>query len=54
MQTVTEGTSVFLGALVGAAAGLGGGGFAAIASLRASQLAARAPWVSFSTKLAMR
>jgi hypothetical protein len=43
MQNVTEGTSVILGALVGAAAGLAGGGFAAIASLRASQLAARAP-----------
>jgi len=40
---VTEGTSVILGALVGAVAGLGGGGFAALASLRASQLAARAP-----------
>jgi hypothetical protein len=40
---VTEATSVILGALVGAAAGLAGGGFAALASLRASQLAARAP-----------
>lgn len=40
---MTEGTSVILGALVGAAAGLAGGGFAALASLRASQLAARAP-----------
>ena len=40
---VTEATSVILGALVGAAAGLGGGGFAALASLRPSQLAARAP-----------
>ncbi len=51
---VTEGTSVILGALVGAAAGLAGGGFAALASLRASQLAARAPWVQFCTKSAMR
>lgn len=40
---MTEGTSAILGALVGAAAGLAGGGFAALASLRASQLAARAP-----------
>jgi hypothetical protein len=40
---LTEATSVILGALVGAAAGLAGGGFAALASLRASQLAARAP-----------
>jgi len=40
---MTEATSVILGALVGAVAGLAGGGFAAIASLRASQLAARAP-----------
>ena len=40
---MTEATSVILGALVGAAAGLAGGGFAALASLRASQLAARAP-----------
>ncbi len=40
---MTESTSVILGALVGAVAGLAGGGFAALASLRASQLAARAP-----------
>lgn len=40
---MTEATSVVLGALVGAVAGLAGGGFAALASLRASQLAARAP-----------
>ncbi len=40
---MTEATSVILGALVGAAAGLAGGGFAALASVRASQLAARAP-----------
>ena len=32
-----------LGALIGAAAGLGGGAVAALASLRASQIAARAP-----------
>jgi hypothetical protein len=40
---MTEATSVIIGALLGAAAGIGGGGFAALASLRASQLAARAP-----------
>lgn len=39
---MTEGTAAILGALVGAAAGLAGGGFAALASVRASQLAARA------------
>lgn len=40
---MTEGAAAILGALVGAAAGLAGGGFTALASLRASQLAARAP-----------
>ncbi len=40
---MNEATAVLVGALVGAAAGLAGGGFAALASLRASQLAARAP-----------
>ena len=40
---MNEATSVIIGALVGAAAGLAGGGFAALASLRASELAARAP-----------
>jgi hypothetical protein len=39
---VTEGTAVLLGALVGAVAGLAGGGFAALASVRAGQLTARA------------
>jgi hypothetical protein len=39
---MTEATSALLGALIGAAAGLAGGGFAALASLRASQSAARA------------
>ena len=32
-----------LGALIGAVGGLAGGAFAAVASLRASQIAARAP-----------
>ena len=40
---MTEAASVIIGALVGAAAGIAGGGFAALASVRASQLAARAP-----------
>lgn len=40
---MTEAAAVIAGALVGAVAGLAGGGFAALASLRASQLAARAP-----------
>jgi hypothetical protein len=39
---VTEGAAVLLGSLVGAVAGLAGGSFAALASVRASQLAARA------------
>jgi hypothetical protein len=43
---VTEALSVIVGALIGAGAGLAGGGFAALASLRASQLAARAPLAS--------
>jgi len=38
-----EATAALLGALIGAGAGLAGGAFAAIASLRASQIAARAP-----------
>jgi hypothetical protein len=40
---MTEAAAVIVGAMVGAMAGLAGGGFAALASLRASQLAARAP-----------
>lgn len=40
---MTEAASALLGALIGAVAGIAGGGFAAVASLRASQLAARAP-----------
>jgi hypothetical protein len=40
---MTEAASAITGALVGAAAGIAGGGFAALASIRASQLAARAP-----------
>jgi hypothetical protein len=40
---LTETISVIIGAVIGAGAGLAGGGFAALASLRASQLAARAP-----------
>ena len=40
---MTEALSVIVGALIGAGAGVTGGGFAALASLRASQLAARAP-----------
>jgi hypothetical protein len=39
---LTEGTAV-LGALIGAAAGVAGGGLVAFASLRASQLTARVP-----------
>ncbi|HVN64063.1 MAG TPA: hypothetical protein VMT58_05465 [Candidatus Binataceae bacterium] len=40
---MNEAAAVIVGALVGAAAGVAGGGVAAIASLRASQLSARAP-----------
>jgi hypothetical protein len=40
---MTQGMAAILGALVGATGGLAGGAFAALASLRASQLAARAP-----------
>ena len=40
---MTEGMAALFGALIGAAAGLAGGSLAAVASLRASQLAARAP-----------
>jgi hypothetical protein len=40
---MTEAESALLGALIGAVAGVAGGGLAAMASLRASQLAARAP-----------
>jgi hypothetical protein len=40
---LNEATAALLGALIGAAAGIAGGAFAAIASLRASQIAARAP-----------
>jgi hypothetical protein len=36
--------AALLGALIGAAGGLAGGVFAALASLRASQIAARAPF----------
>jgi hypothetical protein len=42
-KPLTEGTAVIVGGLIGAVAGLAGGGFAALASLRASQLAARTP-----------
>ena len=40
---MTEGHFALLGALIGAVAGIAGGWFAAIASVRASQLSARAP-----------
>ena len=39
---MTEGQAALTGALIGAMAGLAGGAFAAVASIRASQLAARA------------
>jgi hypothetical protein len=40
---MTEAISVLIGTIVGAVAGVAGGGLAALASLRASQLAARSP-----------
>jgi hypothetical protein len=40
---VTEAGAALLGALIGAAGGVAGGAFAAYASLRSSQIAARAP-----------
>ena len=40
---MNEAYAALFGALIGALAGLAGGGFAALASLRASQVAARAP-----------
>lgn len=40
---LTEALAVIIGAVVGAAGGIAGGGFAALASLRASQVSARAP-----------
>jgi hypothetical protein len=40
---MTEAMAVIVGAVVGMVGGLAGGGFASLASLRASQLAARAP-----------
>ena len=40
---MTEGVAALLGALIGATGGIAGGGLAALASLRASQIAARAP-----------
>ncbi len=43
---MTEVQAALLGALIGALSGLAGGGFAALASLRASQTAARLPLCS--------
>lgn len=49
---MTEAYAALLGALIGAFGGLAGGGFAALASLRASQVAARAPLCSTLHKIA--
>ena len=51
---MNEVSAVLLAALVGALAGLGGGGLAALASLRASQLVARAPLAASLHQLGVR
>lgn len=49
---MTQVQAALVGALIGALAGFAGGGFAALASLRASQLAARSPLSSTLHKIA--
>ncbi len=46
-------TAALLGALIGALAGLAGGAFAAIAAIRSSQIAARAPLADKIHEIAM-
>ncbi len=50
---MSEGAAALLGALIGALAGLAGGALAALASLRASQVTARAPLGGFLHELSV-